>query len=409
MYNQEISKLILLRWGAFTAYCIVWLLGIYMIGANWFQPPVITILTIILFSNILLYQIPTNWDLNLIKRTILYSILTDVFLITVFLYFYGGYTNPFSGMYLVEVCLSGFLLTPAATWIIFSLVCISYGALYKYRIPIPIFEHGHHFEGFSVHLWGMLVSFVLTGGMVTFFLTKMRSALDSEHKKVIDLQADNFKRESIAKINTFISLNAHELGSPLSTISLIVEELQESRDKFTKEIKEQIDSLTEQTDKCSAILSKIRSRFFLSESKITFHEILECLSDRFSDLLDRLNFTMDPEIYNQSLETSIDSVSLGFSAFIDNAVKYSNSKIEIRFYKLIDQRICCEIMDEGPGVEAYSIISNDDMKTKSGLGVGALLAKEYFESLGADVLLEYTNKTSKIGATVKIYFPKLSL
>ena len=135
----------------------------------------------------------------------------------------------------------------------------------------------------------------------------------------------------------------------------------------------------------------------LSEIVRSFNEISEK-----KILLIKENNELNPKI-NRTLE-----ITYGLRNFIGNAVKYSNSLVEINL-KSNDTVTEVKISDDGPGFsediinvlgEPYIRSNNKMISSKSGLGLGTFIGKTLLERMKANV--EFKNSPKLNGAMVII-------
>ena len=111
---------------------------------------------------------------------------------------------------------------------------------------------------------------------------------------------------------------------------------------------------------------------------------------------------LNPQI-NRTLE-----ITYGLRNFIGNAVKYSNSIVEVNL-KSNDLITEVEVNDDGPGFsedvkdvlgEPYIRSKNKIISAKSGLGLGTFIGKTLLERMKANV--EFGSSSKLNGAMVKI-------
>ena len=111
---------------------------------------------------------------------------------------------------------------------------------------------------------------------------------------------------------------------------------------------------------------------------------------------------LNPQI-NRTLE-----ITYGLRNFIGNAVKYSNSIVEVNL-KSNDLITEVEVNDDGPGFsedvkdvlgEPYIRSKNKIISSKSGLGLGTIIGKTLLERMKANV--EFGSSSKLNGAMVKI-------
>jgi two-component system sensor histidine kinase RegB len=188
------------------------------------------------------------------------SLIVDVLILTVLLYLSGGYTNPFSMMFLVYVTLAAFFLNAAWTWAVFGVSLLSFTALFVFYIPLPQLSmhahHGHH-TGFSLHLHGMFVAFASIGFITALFVTRMNREIAAQARRIRELERIEGERKKLMSLATLTAGAAHELATPLATLSLIGEDLHRefaSHEQWGEDVR----MLSAELGRCAAILSRMR-------------------------------------------------------------------------------------------------------------------------------------------------------
>ena len=223
--------------------------------------------------------------------------------------------------------------------------------------------------------------------------------------------------EVMAKEHELLSLGgqaaaaAHSLGTPLSTIKIITQDLAKQLEN-NEEFKKDIELLNSQVERCNEILKRLSLnpveeddfidkdltvREYLSEIILSFREIS---SKNFV-------FNFDQDSNPKKITKSIEIV-YGLRNFIGNANKFSRDKI---FINLKSDSETTEIIieDDGDGYprdilpkigEPYLKTSNSEEKSKTGLGLGLFIGKTLLEKNFAS--LNFRNSKTRSGAEVII-------
>ncbi|WP_205527217.1 ATP-binding protein [Solimonas sp. K1W22B-7] len=149
------------------------------------------------------------------------GLLLDVAALTALLYFSGGATNPFVFLYLLQVALGAVLLTPRSTWVLVGVTTLCFAGLTRYYLPLPLHsaDPGRLFE---LHVIGMLVCFVLDVALLVVFMTRINSNLRRRDARLADLRQQAAEEDHIVRMGLLASGAAHELGTPLATLSVIL-------------------------------------------------------------------------------------------------------------------------------------------------------------------------------------------
>ena len=86
--------------------------------------------------------------------------------------------------------------------------------------------HSDHGEaGFHLHLVGMWVNFVLSAGFIAFFVVRMAQAIRLRDAELARQKENALRNERIVALGTLAAGAAHELGTPLSTMAVVLADL----------------------------------------------------------------------------------------------------------------------------------------------------------------------------------------
>lgn len=136
----------------------------------------------------------------------------------------GGAANPFSAVFVVHVALAASLLPARTTFALAGLAACLFGALFA--LPSGGCCPNHPANGaFSTHLYGMWFAFVVAAGLVSYFLTRVRGALDAREREIARLRRQADEGARFAALGTLAAGTAHELATPLGTIAVLAGEV----------------------------------------------------------------------------------------------------------------------------------------------------------------------------------------
>jgi len=233
---------------------------------------------------------------------------------------------------------------------------------------------------------------------------KRKEALDN-------IQNVMAKEHELSSLGAQAAAAAHSLGTPLSTISLVVKELKEEL-KDNNKLEKEIDLLISQSDRCNQILKKLSMNPQLGDEfigfKVSFQDCLSEIIRTFQEISKKNFFFNTTENMNSiKFKRSIE-INYGLRNFIGNANKFSKQKIEV---KLISDEKNTEIQisDDGPGFpndiidklgEPYVVSASQENKSRTGLGLGTFIGKTLLEKNYGKINFKNTSKMN--GATVNI-------
>ena len=204
---------------------------------------------------------------------------------------------------------------------------------------------------------------------------------------------------------------AHSLGTPLSTIKIISQELKEQL-KDRKDIKSDLELLSSQVERCNQILKKlsidpIEEDDFIDED-LTLKDYINQIVSSFQEASEKnfiLNFDQNsnPNKISKSIE-----IIYGLRNFIGNANKFARDKVFITLKSNNDYSEIT-IEDDGKGYpgeilskigEPYLRSLTNKNKNQAGLGLGIFIGKTLLEKNFAN--LNCQNSKTRNGAEVNI-------
>lgn len=393
----NLEQKIKLNWLAKIRYCAllgeigVFFFSIWGLGLNLVYWPFCLILLFGIISN--LYFISVTKRHGASYASLVGSVVSiDVILLTMLLYSYGGHTNPFSTMYLVHVTLAAFLLGGAWTWCTFLISSICFASLFFFSVPVQelaMHNHMHGESGFSLHLQGMLLSFLLIGSLVSFFLTRMSAEISGQHENLKLLREKEALDAKLLGLATLSAGAAHELATPIGTVDLIADQILDAHNDDSSIVTDIKDIKSELT-RCKIILDKMRGQN--SELQGELIEEVE-VKDVFEDVAKSLDamrgrFEFDESITGLKLRTLRKSLVEAISALVKNAIQASdlNAVVRLSAYLNSNHVVFC-VQDSGLGFSKRLMtrIGEPFLTTKpigEGMGLGLFLVKLFAKRVG---------------------------
>jgi two-component system sensor histidine kinase RegB len=372
---------------------------------------------LVLFSSFLNFflQIRSKKTELLSNKQATFSILYDLFQLFGLLFLTGGLTNPFSIFIVAPITIAAGFLNLRSSILISFLSILLIIILSLFYFELPGIENNYLFPKF--YILGLALALCTT--IVFLAIYSQRLAIESaQRSEAFNVLQQIFLREQELKsLGGLAAASAHELGTPLNTISLVAKELKKeigSNKKFNQDL----DLLISQSKRCSDILKQIsknpytekEDNFFDKASfKIIVHEVV----DSFKDLSKKKIIINDDEYKKDYLITKKIEIIYSLKNIIDNALKFSSDKIEI-FLLSNEEQLRIKVEDDGVGFSKQILgflgdpyIKKKDLdKNKEGLGLGIFIAKVFLERLSA--IINFYNLEGK-GAIVDISWQKKDL
>jgi len=137
-----------------------------------------------------------------------------------------------------------------------ALTAACYSLLMVYYIPLPHIHHSEN-DAFNIHVMGMWLGFVISAVVVAYFVVQMAQAVRNRDEMLVHVREEILRNERIVALGTQAAGAAHELGTPLSTMAVVIGELQHDIAADQPALRESLAILDEQVRGCKRILDKI--------------------------------------------------------------------------------------------------------------------------------------------------------
>jgi|TARA_B100001057_G_scaffold171644_1_gene172455 two-component system sensor histidine kinase RegB len=367
---------------------------------------------IVIFFGVLsnLYLIFVYKKTQLSDRSAFLFLVIDIIQLGILLYLTGGVNNPFAIFIIIPSVFSSSNLSFKTNSSLVSLttIIIIFLTFYSEDLPGPISDHFHisPYYHYSIPIALIVALFFLNYFAMTFgtqsrlrkeALAKMEEVMATEHE--------------LLSLGGQAAAAAHSLGTPLSTIKIITQELAKQF-KDQKEVKKDIELLSSQVERCNEILKRlslnpVEEDDFIDKDLIMKDYLNEIVSS-FKEISNKkfiLNFDQDSNA--KKITKSIEIV-YGLRNFIGNANKFSRKTVYINLKS--DSEITeITIEDDGKGYprdvlskigEPYLKSSDPESIKKTGLGLGLFIGKTLLEKNFASIICR--NSKTRSGAEVVV-------
>jgi two-component system, sensor histidine kinase RegB len=352
---------------------------------------------------------------NIVSNTELFlALLLDVAALTVQLYLTGGPANPFVSLYLLQVTLAAVLLDAWSTWalVIIASGCFAWLTAFHRDIFFLSREHGGDFAW--MHIEGTFICLMLSATLLVLFITRINRNLRARDAHLASLRQQSAEEDLIVRMGLLASGAAHELGTPLATLSVILNDWQHMPSlEGATELSEEIAEMQLQVDRCKTIVSGILMSSGEARGEGTFRTTVNAFLDglaaewRASRSPQRFDYTnaFGPDVAIVSDSTLKQVV---FNLF-DNALEASPNVVRVGVGRT-DGDLVITVTDEGPGFSAEMLTGFGkpyrSSKGRPGGGLGLFLVVNVVRKLGGLVVAE--NAASR-GAIVTLTLPLASL
>lgn len=366
------------RWAAVAGHALVFIIARVVLGLALVPATFIAVETLLMISNVALScgtaRIRSTTPLGVI-------LLFDVTLLTVLLAAYGGQMNPFSTVYLVQVVLAALFIGHIWTWIVALFATVGFISLFFLSDAGAM--HMHHSPGnFDLHLQGMLAAFVLISFLIAGFVSRMRLAIDAQERELLGRKSNE---ERLAALTQLAAGAAHELGTPLATMSVILSELRSGiAVSENGELREDLECLAQQLERCEQILRRMAPEAGDISGEMPTNFVTEQLIGKMREALpppyqDRVRVAIrnDPG----ALYLPLQSVAHALASLVKNGLDASGAGAAVTLdVSLINNFVSFDVIDSGAGMDRETLrrVGEPFFTTKEpgrGTGLGVFLCR----------------------------------
>ncbi|MBQ0799893.1 MAG: HAMP domain-containing histidine kinase [Porticoccaceae bacterium] len=316
-------------------------------------------------------------------------LMFDIVGLTALLYFSGGATNPFISYFLVPISIAAATLHRKLAWAVTALAFLAYSLLLVFYLPIPDLLPTLHHQGLNLHIIGMWVNFIISAGLITYFVFTMAAQMRLQEQQLSQQREAQLQDEQVLGVATLAAGAAHELGTPLNTMKLLIDSTQQTinnGDVVEKlpELNNDLITLQQQIDRCRDTLKKlVQSANIIDEADEarSVHRYVENIIEKWRIL--RPHIIINSVIDNNSPELNAyfhPTVEQALHNLLNNAADASQATasqtIDIRAH-WDRHTLFISIRDFGSGMDSAAIeaLGKPVRSDKPhGLGLGLFLA-----------------------------------
>lgn len=341
----------------------------------------------------------------------------DVAELAALLYLTGGLENPFSFLLLGPVLISATALPPRMTLLIgvFAVLCATVLIFVHYQLPWDSEETLELPEKYVVGVWLSILLAIGYIGVYTWQVTEEARQL-SDALGATELALA--REQHLSQLDGLAAAAAHELGTPLSTITVVVREIERALQPNSP-YAEDVKLLREQAQRCREILSKITELPTAEPfDRVPLSALIEEAVAPHRNFGVSLGMTLPPDRTDEPVGARNPAIRYGLGNLIENAVDFANTRVEI-FAQWTAEEVSITISDDGPGFapEVLDRIGapyvthrrpgphepggEEDEDPVFGLGLGFFIAKTLLERSGAKLSLK-NQALPQHGATVTV-------
>lgn len=387
---RNMRLLVLLRWLAVGGQLATILIVHYGLDIRLPIAPMIVVLAALVMLNVMTSLGHPHWPVT--NFQLFGTLVCDVVALSVQLYLSGGASNPFVSLYLLQVVMGAVLLHAWSSWALVALTSLALGLVAGLSPPLalpPWFATTLS----PVYVIGLWCNFVLAAVLLVLFVTRIAANLRSRDAHLAAMRQRAAEEDHIVRMGLLASGAAHELGTPLSSISVLLGDWKgEAAIRREPRLAAEVDEMQAEVMRCKAIVSGIL--FAAGEvtgeapERTTLRRFLGGIVDgwpgevRFDDRLGEDRPIVADRALGQALTNLLDNaaeaggVTIGLTAAIEDAASE-------------DTMLVLTVTDDGSGFPPAVLAAlgrpYNTSKDRRGAGLGLFLATNVLRTLGGTV------------------------
>jgi two-component system sensor histidine kinase RegB len=369
--------------------------------------PLLTIIFLEILFTILsygFYRLKQTTEQVANQTAVLVQISADIVFLSLLLFFSGGATNAFVSLLLIPIAIAAVALPP----LLLAFVCLL--ALCSYSFLLSILPMSTMHGNMQGHFIGMGINFLFSTLVVALVVGKMARNNNQQALAIAAYRENLLKQEKITALGVASAQIAHQLATPIATVQLLSDELDENfpNNPIIRDMQNQL-------GRCKDSLDDFRKQIFDIKEQVIKAMNCQLL---FNEVIDNINVN-NPEvsielpeaehrILPQTASVSADAALLpAIMNLVNNAITASkqNQNNQLSLSHLIaEQQWHFSIRDYGKGfsIDALNTLGVKPVNSDYGLGMAVFLSHVSLEKLGGKLVL--TNHQNG-GALVTLSLP----
>ena len=218
--HANMLQLIHLRWLAVGGQLLTIAIVHFLMGISLPLVPMAWVIGALLVLNMVSLLV-LRWRHSVANGELFIALMLDVAALSAQLYLSGGATNPFVSLFLLQVVLGSVLLDRWSAWVMVAATTLCFILLIAFHRPLALPTH-YSGDLFGLHVEGMFICFALIAILLVLFVTRISGNLRARDQYLADMRQQAAEQDHIVRMGLLASGAAHELGTPLASLSVIL-------------------------------------------------------------------------------------------------------------------------------------------------------------------------------------------
>ncbi len=329
------------------------------------------------------------------------QLVFDLVVLSAIFFLTGGATNPMVFLLLPPVAVAATTLPPRWVAGVAFLAVAAYSLLSISFMPLAL---GDPKQATALHLGGMWATFIVSVILIAWWVSRLVTLVRERDAALAAAREQDLRNQRIMALGTLAASTAHELGTPLATLVMLVDELQHTS-SLDAEATEDLILMRGQLDYCKRAITRLTEAAGAPRDEMMQRMFAnDWLQTRFSEWR---TLRRDPPASLQAspggpvivVDRALDH---GLFNLLDNALR-AGPPVEASI-EWSAQEVTVSILDHGPGFSPEALeraASYEFASHAEGSGIGLILTRAAVERLGGHITLS----NAESGAQVRLHLP----
>ncbi|MET3598081.1 ActS/PrrB/RegB family redox-sensitive histidine kinase [Martelella mangrovi] len=409
--SLRLQTLVRLRWLAVAGQAATALTVAY--GLDFPMPlfPVLALILALALGNLVLsLHFPAT---QRVSPRIAFSLIGfDLLQLTALLYLTGGLANPFAPLICVPVIISFAALPLHYAFALLAFAVSGVSALALSPFPLPWHE-GIILEIEPILKFGIWIAIISMLGFAAFYAQRITLEAQQISDALAATELVLQREQHLSQLDGLAAAAAHELGTPLATISVVAKEMARALSDDPNH-GEDVQLLVSQSQRCREILGRLTSLSNEDEAhmrRLPLTSLIEEVAAPHRPFIAEMEIRVSGETSGEPVGTRNPGIIYGLGNIVENAVEHARRKVTIDA-RYSETQVTITVTDDGEGYTPdilprigdpfVSDRPKDPANSRAGgLGLGLFIAKTLLERSGAHLTFENAG-----GARITVSWPR---
>ena len=318
------------------------------------------------------------------------QLAVDLVALGILLFLSGGAANPLISFLLVPVAVAALSLPGRLTAAVALLAVGIYTLLMWVYLPLPVADAE---RAARLHLGGMWLTFVVSATMIAWFVARMTASIRERDMRLAAAREQALRDERVVALGALAAGAAHELGTPLATMAVVVGELEQDSG-LDADAQADLALVREQIAQCKRIIGDMAARSGSARADLLqardATDWVRGVRARWQAMRPRATSRITLAGDSGTARIPVDAtLEQALANLLNNAADACSAEIDIQL-SWDDAVLRIAVADAGQGFPAEVLRGAGQgplASSKGGAGIGLMLAFSAIERLGGRIVL----------------------